>query len=110
MGWNEPTPSDPPPKILHPVGGEISHKKFPEVHAPLPELGTDFPLLLVFVNVTFVFWQTVSFGEIVKLAWDFSEIRIPPIVPGVSPHGFEIKYSILYVLFEDAPQLVVLNV
>jgi hypothetical protein len=67
----------------------MSQTNFPSVHAPFPEVGTMALAIPVLVKVTALFTQTVSFGDIEKSALGFFEIRIPPIVPGVSPHGFE---------------------
>ena len=82
-------PRDPEP-IVHPAAGVISQIVFPLVQAPLPALGTVEPTVLVFVNVILLPTQVVSFGEMVKSASAFLEIRIPPMVPGVSPQGFTI--------------------
>jgi hypothetical protein len=78
-----------PEEIVHPVFGVISQTSFPSVQGPFPAVGTMALAIPVLVKVTALFTQTVSLGEIEKSALGFFEIRIPPIVPGVSPHGFE---------------------
>ena len=75
---------------VQPVEGVICHTDLPGTQGPPPDDGTDEPALPVFVKVTTVFWHTVSFGDILKAATAFLETLIPPICPGVSPHGFEI--------------------
>lgn len=96
------------PVIEYPVAGKISHTKLPGVQAPEPESGTMAPILVLVIE-TCEFTQTVSLGLIVNLAIALREMRIPPMEPGVSPHGFEIRYDIVKELLVPDPQLVVLN-
>ena len=95
---------------VQPVLGVISHDCLPFVHAPDPEGGTTKPALPVLVNVIVLLTQTVSLGDIEKSASGFFEILIPPILPGVSPQGFEIVYETVNVLFGAVPQLLESNV
>lgn len=78
-----------PELSVQPVAGVIVHTWLPAVHAALPLGGTTDPAVPILVKETIVFWQTVSLGEIENAASDFFEIRIPPIVPGVSPQGLD---------------------
>ena len=45
----------------------------------------------ILVNVIVLLTQIVSLGKIEKSGSAFFDILIPPIVPGVSPHGLVIR-------------------